>query len=149
MKVLESCDLLYYCLHRICIINTHLHQLFRANVLAYITNCGFFPSWRSWFLLPLITTCSFSIGLMLDPFWTSERACAVCRRQHSFPFFLFHILLTKVIYPFIFLLQSCELAHQISVMLIKTQSDDVLRFLVYFSIHQTSCVIIWTQEMLI
>lgn len=43
MKVLESCDLLYSFLHRICVINPHLHQLFQANALAYFTNCVFFP----------------------------------------------------------------------------------------------------------
>lgn len=54
--------------------------------LAYFTNCGFSPSWQSWFLLLLITTCSFSVGLMLDTVWTSEHACAVYPRQHLFPF---------------------------------------------------------------
>lgn len=69
---------------------------------------------------------------MLDTVWTSEHACAVYPGQHLFPFSLFYILLTKVMYPFIFPLQLCESDRQISVILIKSQSDDVLRFLVYF-----------------
>lgn len=127
MKVLESSDLLCSLLHRICAI-----ILLHGNALACFTNCGFSPSWQSWFLLPLITTCSFSAGLMLDTVWTSEHACAVYPGQHLFPFSLFYILLTKVMYPFIFPLQLCESDCKISVILIKSQSDDVLRFLVYF-----------------
>lgn len=42
MKMLESWDLLCCFLHRICVINPHLHQLFHANALAYFTNCVFF-----------------------------------------------------------------------------------------------------------
>ena len=117
MKMLERCDLLHCFPHRICVINPRLHQLFHANALSYFTNCfqkphlssdlvvcGISPSWRNCFLLPLITTCSFSVGLMVCTFWASEHACAVCfARQQFFPFFLFHILLAKLIYPFIFL----------------------------------------------